>query len=306
MLAQGSGAQANAAFGQSVALAGDVLVVGAPGAQGSAGAYQLELDATGSPRATAWLNLANHLPAGVSVAGSQFGWDVAGYRAWTGPREIVVGAPGYASGGQQFGGAVAFHIAGDSFVVTSSQLILAPVNAVTSSDASYVSPVPVNARLVGDRFGEAVNVARDLIAVGAPQHDPDRDGLNPLGNAGAVFLYNEADDDASSAYGWAWTGTLTAGDHRHAQDRFGAAVSIGDIWGAFPRTVVVGAPGQHTDRLGQNPSEGAGAVFVFDLNRATQLDFAYKIDSQQVLGHRNVGTPTSESVGWWMWGTVLE
>jgi len=93
----------------------------------------------------------------------------------------------------------------------------------------------------GDRFGTAVSVAGDVVAVGFPRHEPD--GLR-WGGAAAVFERSGGE--------WSQTTTLTADDAEDG-DRFGGAVAVGG------GRIHVASPTDDNDR-----GPGAGAVYVFE------------------------------------------
>src|SRR6266545_1446213 len=91
----------------------------------------------------------------------------------------------------------------------------------------------------GDRFGSALALAGDLLAVGAPGRDEDGS------YAGAVYVYRR------SGGLWEQAAMLLAPDD-HPGDRFGTAVGFVD-----PDRLAIGASGHD----GEQP--GAGATYLF-------------------------------------------
>lgn len=82
-----------------------------------------------------------------------------------------------------------------------------------------------------DRFGSAVAIGRGVAFVGAPYHDP-----NGVKNAGRVYAFTVAADDAVTAKGFLQQGTAPVQDSPEAGDHFGAVLAYrGD-------TLASGAP----------------------------------------------------------------
>jgi hypothetical protein len=101
----------------------------------------------------------------------------------------------------------------------------------------------------GSSFGMSVAASRDVIVVGAPEHD----GLeeDPIESAGAVFVFRR---DESGIDLWDLLTTLRASDAQE-NDYFGSVVGVsGDV-------IVAGAPGE--DGGVGDPLGAAGAVYIF-------------------------------------------
>jgi uncharacterized repeat protein (TIGR01451 family) len=246
--------------GTSVAIAGDLVLIGAPGADGGEGrAY------TFTRTGTTW-QYAAEISASDAAAGDNFGVSVA-----LDNTTAVVGADlGDHAGGVDAGAAYVFIWSGTSWDQQAK---------LTASDGA-----------ADDRFGISVAISTDTAIVGAMRHD------HVIGNAGAAYVYvrsgttwteqaelladdlafndyfggsvsidgdtaiigadfdNQPLSNAGSAYvfvrsGTTWTqqAKLVAGD-AGVGDRFGSSVSIdGD-------TVAVGAMDQ--------ASPGAAYIFV--------------------------------------------
>lgn len=218
-------------LGDAVAISGDVGVVGASrhdflgSASGAAFVFRYGPDAGGQPR---W-NEEARLLADDGGPNDLFGAAVAIDTLATPGETIVVGA-GLADNarGNDAGAAYVF----ESYV-NGGEWAWALVQTL---------PVPQGA--ADDRFGHAVAVRGDLIAVGAPRHD------GTALNAGAVYVYR---------YGgslWSYETTLEiqgAADH----DLMGVAVAVDGA------TILVGAA--FRDDAGTN----SGAAYAFRHDGAT-------------------------------------
>ena len=194
-------------FGYSVAIdaAGSTAVIGAIGDSDDTGAGYI-FGLTG----TTWSQTYKLTVSGLSVG------DKFGYAMGLNTDTLVVGAP-YTDG--ETGAAYVFDRDGGNWSLEA---------VISGSDA-----------LAGDRFGSAVTVYGDKIAVGAPYHDAV--GVN----AGAVYLYNRD--------GGAWTQedkVVSSG----VGDTFGAALSL------YDGVLSVGAPGNNSSAL------ESGAVYVYEDN----------------------------------------
>ena len=248
-------------FGHSVAVDGEMLVIGVPGdhARVSGAAYVFVR------RNTEWDYGRVTLDAARAVPGGRFGTSAA-----VGDDTIVVGAPG-TEGGTDPGAAFVFIRPEDGWnrslsSIANLRIPDAPTDGrfgysvatdgntivvgAPGAGAAYVysrpdtgwadisSPAKLTASDVaaGSRFGHAVSVAGDSIVVGDPGG----------GGAGAAYVFTKADT------GWADTSAsvkLTASDGASG-DRFGYSVS------ASGSTVLVGGPGNEN-------GEGTGAAYVF-------------------------------------------
>lgn len=114
----------------------------------------------------------------------------------------------------------------------------------------------------GDRFGNAVAVYDNVLAVGAPREDSSSMGVNGvfdnmLADSGAVYLYER------QANQWQFRAFVKA-PNPDADDQFGYSVSLGN------NTLAVGAPYEDGDGDGVNPvvdntSRDSGAAYVFQL-----------------------------------------
>ncbi len=214
-------------FGWAVALDsdGDTLAVGAPNGGTLSGQGQVHVyEAVAGTFAHADL-IEDSAPA----AAEEFGYDVAisddGLR-------VVVGAPGNLVGGVASGAVFDFEDpAGGTIAFSESQII---------DEASLE---------VGARFGQAVALNGDLLAVGAPTAN------NPIGgsavsDAGAAFLY-EYDDVVDMEF--ELDATFISPDSE-ANSAFGNALDVA------PSVLVVGQP----DAVAFNGNADGGNAWVFN------------------------------------------
>lgn len=183
-----SDAADNDAFGTSVAISGDTIVVGAPGddfPSGAGSVYVFERDDED------WIEQA-HLFASDAAFGDAFGTsvDISG-------STVVVGAPfDNTAAGSNTGSAYVYARNGNAWIEQA--------HLVASDGAD------------NDRFGTAVAVAgkSTVVAVGAP-FDNTAAGVN----AGSVHVFRR------SSFSWRAEGTLTASDGS-AGNEFGGAVAL--------------------------------------------------------------------------------
>ncbi len=136
-------------------------------------------------------------------------------------------------------------------------------------------------RMENDFFGYDVKTSADYAVIGAPQHN---------GNTGKAYVYKRT---AAPGSLWELDGELIAplGD-AHPQDRFGYSVAITDN-GDF---IVIGAPFQDFDHLGNNEIQNSGAVYIFERDVAGDWIFTQKIVAAGPFGNndREIGA----NFGW--------
>ena len=235
-------------FGNSVAVVGDVAVVGAPrvddGTKENSGAvFVFTRDAsTGS-----WTQ-AVHLTANDAAGGDLFGNSV-GFDGET----IVVGAPNADHGGfTEAGAAYVFNKPASGWATGTEDAKL------TASDAAK-----------DDLFGsDAVAVDGDTIVVGAYGDEV---------NTGAAYVYTKSGNEWGNAPGSGThreeTAKLTGPDGQQG-DNFGDAVAVDND------TVVVGASGNQNPVAGTDVSTGAAYVFVKPTTSNGWADWDDSTDSE--------------------------
>ena len=205
-----SDAQASDEFGNSIAISGDTVVVGAyiedTGATSAGAAYVF------TRSGTTWSQQAK-IQGSTTVIYDNFGMSVA-----IDSNTIIVGSTGKDTGASDAGAAYIFTRSGTTW---SQQALL------TASDPQS-----------NDQFGYSVSISSDTVVVGA--NNEDTGGTD----AGAAYVFTR------SGTSWSQQAKLQASD-KAAGDQFGYSVSISSD------SVVAGA---HLEDTG---GTSAGAAYVF-------------------------------------------
>lgn len=244
----------NDGFGSALALAGDVLAVGAPGEDSAAG------DPTDDSRASAGAVYVFARDAGTwsaqafikpetAGAGDEFGRVLALDGA-----TLVVGAPLEDGSARGVGGD-----ASDDGAVDAGA-----VYVFVASGESWVQQAYIKAFNCGaeDRFGAAVAIAGDTLVVGAPRESSPSDQLledDSLSRAGAAYVFLRTSEN------WSFDSVLKPAN-AFAEMRFGSSV------GVQGGRVAVGAPGESTNLRGvrleapfvTTGATASGALFLFE------------------------------------------
>ena len=233
-----SDAVANDAFGTSVAVHEDTIVVGAPekdtvlgdnydNARGSA--YIFTKPANG------WADMTETAALRGQSDGDRFGRSVAVHGD-----TVVVGAHEEGANDQ-----------GEAYVFTKSAAtgVWDDWDNKEANDAT--ARLTASDRANGDRFGRAVAMDGDTIVVGALYNDYDDTDGDTDDNEGAAYVFTEPTggwgDNSDTPPKYTETAKLTASD-RAENDQFGISVAVdGD-------TVLVGADGDDSNR---------GSAYVF-------------------------------------------
>jgi trimeric autotransporter adhesin len=274
----GPGGQAGDHFGFSVAISGDIVVVGAPMEDSSSvGVNSTPLEgATDSGAAYVfirgggvWTQQAYLKPPVVGIskaaAGFEFGWSVAisGDTVAVGAYNEPSSSTGVNSspneGASGAGAAYVFARSGGAW-----------------SQQAYLKPGAVGTSQANDHFGAAIAVSGDTVVVGAFQEDSSSTGVNSTpnelsGGAGAAYVYVRSFGAWSQQ---AYLKPAVVGNQGQAGHFFGTSVAVsGDI-------VAVGANHESSSTLGINttPNESAGssgAVYVFVRNTGVWSQQAY-------------------------------
>ena len=276
-------------YGRSTAVSADgtYVVVGAPSASGSGGAYvyvksgtawelQQKLSAPAISGGAMGYTASISADGGYVVLGA---YNSQGYAsgqgavyiwartesAWTLQATLVASVPaandlfGYSAVGiSGLGDAVVAGARGHSTNATGAAS-LAGAGAVfvyARTNAAWTLQqklVPLD-RAAGDDFGASTSVSNDgtVAIVGAPLNATNAAGGASLAGAGAVYIF------AKSAGVWSQTQKIVAAD-RAAGDRFGASVSISGN-GLY---AIVGSHMNKTDANGTATLVQAGAVYIF-------------------------------------------
>ena len=180
-------AKADRWFSSSVAIDGEILVIGAPfdddGATSAGAAYVFQYDQSTSM----WIETAKLTAGSDAVQGDEFGFSVA-----IGGNTIAVGAPGKDGN---------FTDSGLVYVFTYDGTAWNQLPKLAATDPSMFA-----------EFGKSVSISNDILVVGAP-----------LGNffMGAAYVFT------NGVNGWQEEAILTAGSDAAVGDLFGRSVTIG-------------------------------------------------------------------------------
>ena len=212
-------------FGNSVAVDGDTVVVGADWNESTKGAAYVFTKPTGSSWAST--NTAAKLTASDGKVGDYFGNSVA-----IDVDTIVVGAPGNQN------------TVGGTDVSTGAAYVFTKPGTGWATD-TQTAKLTASDRAENDEFGYSVALDGDTIVVGAPGNQNTVGGTDV--STGAAYVFTKP------GTGWATdtqTAKLTASD-RADDDEFGYSVAVGGD------TVVVGAYADHA------PDTDSGSAYVF-------------------------------------------
>jgi hypothetical protein len=252
--------EVNDRFGRSVAIAGNTLVVGAPGEASNATGINGDQSDNSADNAGAayiftrtgstWSQQA-YLKASNTKGADAFGISVA-----IAGNTVVVGAFLEASN--------ATGIDGDQSDSSAHGAGAAYVFARSDSTWSQQAYLKASNPEVNDRFGFSVSIADDTVVVGAFFEDSNAIGIdgnqsdNSANGAGAAYVFSRTGST------WSQQAYLKA-SNSEGTDRFGISVAIADD------TMVVGASREASNATGvngdqsDNSAEDAGAAYVFNL-----------------------------------------
>lgn len=119
---------------------------------------------------------------------------------------------------------------------------------------SEVQKLVASDRDLFDFFGTSVSISNNYAIVGAESDKENATGLNPLFDAGSVYIF-----ERNGAGTWTEVQKLVASD-RGANDKFGATVSISG------NRAIVGSSLEDEDAVGLNTLNLAGSAYVFERN----------------------------------------
>lgn len=237
-------------FGASVALSGEILAVGAPGAEllseenGAVYVFKRAITMVGGQPGVKWKQQA-FVGSPLQGIGYSFGYSVA------------LGGETLAAGDHSTNKQV--HQCGAVHVFTST-------NGAWTKRRSLLASNPGES----DIFGNSVAFSGETLAVGAQREDSSATGIkgnqsdNSAENSGAVYVFTRSGPASvlTSKWGWKQRAYVKA-SNTEAGDDFGLSVAVsGD-------TLVVGAPGEDSNATGingnqsDNSVQGSGAVYVY-------------------------------------------
>jgi hypothetical protein len=250
-----NGRLASDLFGYSVAIDGDIVVVGATGQ---------DYDSAG-----------NNILSGAGAV-YIFNRNSGGTDNWGFVKKITGKGTNGRVALDQFGTSVA--IDGDIVVVSAKSQTYdsAGGNSLNNAGAAYIfnrnsggannwgfmkkiTGTGTNGRLAGDLFGYSVAVEGDIVVVGAYHQNYDSAGADSVSGAGAVYIFNRSSGGTDN-WGLMKKITATGTNGRVRNDEFGNSVAISDD------IVVVGAYQQNYDSIGADSVSSAGAAYIFNRN----------------------------------------
>jgi hypothetical protein len=257
---------ADDAFGSSVAIDGDTVVIGAPSEDGSgAGVDSPSNDLAADAGAayvfvrsgTIWTQQAYLKPSNTG-AGDLFGRAVS-----ISGDTVVVGA------NSEDGSGTGVDPLSDELAPNSGAVYVFVRIGTTWSQQAYLKASNTG---TGDYFGHSVSIQSNTVVVGAYLEDGSNVGVDPLSDelalsAGAAYVFTR------NGTTWSHQAYLKA-SNPGGGDFFGYSVSIDNS------TVVVGAYLEDGSSIGVNPSDndladGAGAAYVFVCSGTTWSQQAY-------------------------------
>ena len=267
--------QTGDAFGVSVAISGDTVIIGAPlEDSGSTGVNALPDETASNAGAayiftrsgTTWTQQAFLKPAAFGVHQTE---DFFGFSVAVSGDTAVVGAfqEDSSTAGVNSTPDDASNASGAAYVFTRSGTVW--------TQEAYLKPAAIGTTQNFDNFGESIAVSGDTVVVGASDEDSSTTGVNttpdeagPESGAAYIFTRNESTWTQRAYLKPTTIGTSQAGDG------FGQSVAIsGD-------SVVIGAPGEDSSTTGINssPNEsaaGAGAAYIFTRSGTTWTEESY-------------------------------
>lgn len=267
-------------FGFCVALAGDIMVVGAPGESSSATGVNGNQSDTSAPSAGAayifvrnganWTQQA-YLKASNTRAGAGFGTSVA-----ISGDTVIVGAPYESSN--------AAGVNGDGSNNNSSSQAGAAYVFVRSA-TGWTQQAFLKASNAGayDHFGNAVSISGDTIVVGALYEASKAAGVNGDQSDNSAFGAGAAYVFVRNNLKWTQEAYLKA-SNPDGLDFFGWSVAVsGDI-------IAIGAPWEFSSATGingdqnDNGADNAGAAYFFGRHNRTWVQEAYVKGSNTQIG----------------------
>lgn len=258
-------------FGWSVAISGDIIVVGA---------YGQDYDSAGGD------SLYN---AGAAYI---FNKNSGGADNWGFIKKVTGTDTNGRNKEDYFGYSLA--ISNDNIVIGASRQDYdsSGGNYMTDAGAAYVfnknrggtnnwgsvkklTGVRTNGRGYGDGFGESVAINNDIIVVGAPFHPFDATGNDYLFLAGAAFVFSRNNDGTDN---WGYARKLSELYEREEDNKFGWRVAVsGDV-------IAVASIFQDYDSIGANPVSEAGKVWLLEKDGPDQWGYLKELTGKGTNG----------------------
>ena len=258
-------------FGSSVAISGNLIIIGAPSEDSNATAVDgngLNNSSSNSGAAYVFVKTGNtwaqqaYLKADNTGAGDQLGSSVA-----ISGNTAVVGAPLEDSNSTDLNGNGNNNSApnsGAAYVFTSRNVF-----GNTWHQEAYIKASNTG---VGDLFGGSVSISGNRIIVGATSEDSSAVGINGDGTnnsspgSGAVYVFQVAAFSVLPNFDWFQSAYIKA-SNTQASDAFGTSIAL---WGSH---IVVGAKSEDSIATGIDGDENndlsngnSGAAYVFKIN----------------------------------------
>ncbi len=262
---------ANDAFGCSVSISGDYIIVGAGHEahdvnglnyiNGSGSGYVFERDASGT-----W-NEVQKIVASDRAAGADFGGAVS-----ISDDRIVVGA--YCEA-HNVNGLDSLYLAGAAYIFERD----------ASGNWNEVQKIVASDREMSDQFGLSVSISGDYIVAGAPNEAEDVSGGNTLAGAGSAYVFER---NASGT--WNEVQKIVNSD-RATVDRLGYSVSISGDY------IVAGAPYEDHNPIGLDSLRGSGSAYIFERKASGTWNEVQKIvnSDRNVADHLGISLAISNN-----------
>lgn len=146
-----------------------------------------------------------------------------------------------------------YDAAGGTFVSNTGAVYVYTRSAGVWSYQQKLVASGLNSRAGGERFGGALSLNGNALAVAAYYSNYDENGANNLNAAGAAYVFTRAGAVWSPQQRIAAQGT----NARNVSDTFGTAVAL------VGNHLVAGTPNHAYDSSGGNPTQNGGTVFTY-------------------------------------------
>jgi len=250
-----------ARFGQTVAIDGNIAVVGAYGAGNfnSGQVYMYEYIAG------TWTETQ------ILVNSDQENYDRFGWSVAIDGDYIVVGAIGE---DDDLNGNNSMSKAGAAYIFKNIAGTWTEIQKIIASDRSS-----------DDEFGYALDINDSTIVIGTPQDFEDENGLNPIHHAGSVYIF-----DLNTSGVWVESQKIVAGDRapdlyypngysgEDLSDQFGHSVGV---WGDY---MIVGAL-NHDYRPDLSSDWQCGSAYIFERSGGVWVQVQQIINSDNIFAY---------------------